>query len=115
MELTQRATIVIGALLLALVLLLVLIIVFVRRERTEVVETTTPEYFDRELMIDEIDYEMPDPSARLLEPRVEYIVDPDEPFPEETARELEEDTLRSLHDSLEADLEAEIERLIREN
>lgn len=115
MELTRRTVIVAGAILLTLVLLSILFVGIGRRGSGEAVESATPEYFDRELVIDEIEYEMPDPAAVLLEPRLEFVVDPEEPFPDDTARELQEYILQSLHDTLTRDLEEEIERLIRDH
>lgn len=112
MEVTRK-TIVIGAAALAVLALLILLFVVLRGGAGEE-HRETPEYFDRELMIDEIEYRLPDVGARLIEPRVEYVVDPDKPFPVETARELEEDAVRSLEETLREDLEHEIERLIRE-
>lgn len=115
MDQTRRTIILLCAILLALVFVIILFVVLGRRGQNDPSDSETPEYFHRELMIDEIEYRMPDPAAALLEPRLEYVVDPDSPFPEETARDLEEDALSSLNETLLSDLESQIEELIRES
>lgn len=114
MEIPRTVVILGAATLLVLLLVIVLLFIVLRTEREDAPGPAQPEYFDRDLMIDDIEFEMPDPAARLLEPQIEYVVDPDKPFPTDIARQLEEDTLSSLEESLRLQLEIEIERLIRD-
>ena len=94
----------------SLIALLVLSVVACRNDDRD--RPVEPEYFQRELMIGDLEYRFPDIGGRVTEPQLQAVADPDQPFPHELAETLNEDTLRSLEETLLSDLEEEIEGII---
>ncbi len=111
MTIFRRTVVVAGAVFCALILAFAGILIFrASRQTPETVADTI--YFDRELLITELEYRLPDVEERLVAPRLEYLVDPDMPLPLETVDRLRADELESLYDALIRDIEEEIEELI---
>jgi hypothetical protein len=108
----RRRAIIIVASAIAAVLVVFLVVSLVSSRRPQRTVERSDEYFDRTLMIRELEYRLPDVEERMIDDRLYPVVDPERPFPEDLADEIRMDELRALHDTLTSELEDEIERMI---
>lgn len=106
-----RRTITIAAALLALVVAVGVIGFYLLRGDATAQRRDITRYADRELLIPNVDYIVPDVEEDLLSPRFYYFVDPERPLDESIVDDIAPDVDEAIRRTFTEEVESELEAL----